>query len=386
MKRNEILIVVVLIIFGIMYHFYKSGDIDLITKNGFHISISSTKLLDKDHTNDFIVKDINLYGIKHIEIINKAGEITVKRSKDNTIIIKPIICVYHKNKSIANKIYNKIKIKSENNTKNIKIEVDSHGKFPYKRVRVKFTILIPETVELNIFNRYGNINMKDAGKNIYINEKYGDILVSDINSNLKITHKYGIIKLKNISGNVELKSKHSKLSINKSLSLQIESEFTNLNLENIKDDIKIKNSHSLINMKKITGNIIIQSRHCKIKLNDIDSEYLYIKNSYDDVYIKNISGNNINLHICHADLNINFNEIKEQMNINSEYSDTTIKYPKSTNPSLNICTKYGKIKNYSKTKFTIIKQKHNQSLSTQNGNPEIIINNYYGHVYLKNND
>ncbi len=386
MKRNEILIVVVLIIFGVMYHFYKSGEIDLITKNGFSISISSTKLLNKDHQNDFIEKGISLYGIKHLKIINKAGEITVKRSKNNTTTIKPIICVYHKNKSIANEIYNKIKIISENNTENIKIEVDSHGKFPYKRVRVKFAILIPETVELNIFNRYGNINIKNAGKNININEKHGNIFASDINSNLDITHKYGKIKLKKISGNINVKSKHSKLNITNSFSIKIESEFTKVNLENIKDDIEISNSHSPINMKKIKGNITINSRHCKIKLDNIISEYLNIKNSYDDVYIKNISGNNLYLYISHADLNINFNEIKEQININSNYSDITIEYPKSTNPSLNICTKYGKIKNYTKTKFTIIKQTYNQLLSYQGENPEIIINDSYGDIYLKNND
>ena len=386
MKRKEIFIVIALIVFGIAYHFYKSGEIDLITKNGFFISLNSTKLLDKNHQNNFIEKEINLHGIKKIKIINIAGEIIVERSKDNTTIIKPIICIYHKNKSTAKEIYNKIKIRSEKSKENIKIEVDSNEKFPYKRVRVKFKLLIPETVELNLFNRYGNINIKNAGKNININEKHGNIFASDINSNMDITHKYGKIKLKKISGNINVKSKHSKLNITNSLSIKIESEFTKVNLENIKDDIEISNSHSPINMKKIKGNITINSRHCKIKLDNIISEYLNIKNSYDDVYIKNISGNNLYLYISHADLNINFNEIKEQININSNYSDITIEYPKSTNPSLNICTKYGKIKNYTKTKFTIIKQTYNQLLSYQGENPEIIINDSYGDIYLKNND
>ena len=386
MKRKEIFIVIALIIFGIAYHFYKSGEIDLITKNGFYIGLNSTKLLDKNNQNNFIEKEINLHGIKKIKIINIAGEIIIERSKDNTTIIKPIICIYHKNKSLAKEIYNKIKIRSEKSKEKIKIEVDSNEKFPYRRVRVKFKLLIPETVELNLFNRYGNIKLKNAGKNININEKHGNIFVSEINSNLNIIHKYGKIKLNKISGNIDIKSKHSKLSIINSFFIKIESEFTKVNLENIKDDIEISNSHSLINMKKIKGNITINSRHCKIKMDNIIFGYLNIKNSYEDVDLKNISGNNLYLYINNADLNLNFNEIKEQININSNYSDITIKYPKSANPSLNISTKYGKIKNYTKTKFTIIKQKYNQVLSYQRENPEIIINDSYGDVYLKNND
>jgi DUF4097 and DUF4098 domain-containing protein YvlB len=418
MKKKEIIIVVVVIAFGIIYNFVKSSEIRFYSG----CSVGSRSLLDKKHPKDFIQKEIEYPAgtIGKIKINNPAGDIEVEKSKEGSILVKPVIRVYHKNKEKAKKICGTIEVSNRKIGKKIVIGVDSEGRFPYRRVRVGFKCLIPEDMELDLKNRYGNIDIQDAGQDIEIDERHGNLFIKNIDSNLKVKSDHGRIRLYDIKDQIQLSSNHSRikiknvasiilkcshanlsindvkeeteivyashslLDIEKTNYLYIDARYTKMKLENLKDGVKINNSHAPIYMKDITGNINIKAKQCKMALDKVISEYLTIKNSYNDIDIEDISGKNLNLFLKNGDLTIAFDNIEEEINIKTEHADVELTYPNSVVPAFNITSKNGRIMNRTAAELTVLEENQKRMVNILEGKPQIIVDTLYGDVILKN--
>ena len=418
MKRKEILLIIAVIAFGVIYNFVKSGDIRFYSG----CSVGSRELLDRKHPVRFIQKEIEFPAgtIGKIKINNPAGDIEVEKSKDDSILVKPVIRVYHKNKDRAQEICGTVQVSTRKTGKKIVIGVDSDERFPYRRVRVGFKCLIPEDVELDLKNRYGDIDIKDAGQDIKIDESHGNLFIKNIDSTLKVKSHHGRLRLYDIKDQIELSSNHSRikiknvasiivkcshanlyindvkeeteiiyasyslLDIEKANYLYIDAKHTKINLENIKEGVKINNSHAPIYMKDITGNINIKAKQCKIALDNVISDYLTIKNSYNDIDIEDISGKNLNLLLKNGDLTIAFDNIEEGINIKTEHADVELEYPNPVKPAFNITSKNGRIINRTAAELTVLEENQKRMVNIPEGKPQIIIDTLYGDVILKN--
>jgi hypothetical protein len=446
MKKREIFIVIALIAFGIIYNAYKTGDIEI----GFYegCSVDSTSLLDKNHLNTFPQEEIRYShdDVKKIEIENPAGDIIVEKAPEgeyeNSIRIIPEIRVYHRNKDQAHKIYKEIKISTrtidsdttkkidkesagteqEQTQKKLHIIVAPDEAFPYRRARVQFKLIIPQTVELDLWNRYGDIDIDNCGKNISLNGKYGDIRVRHVNSQVKIRHRYGIAVVEDIRDAVDLTSRYSKIKIEDVAALKlncsnarmtiegvkneteidnashslitmkdsrkvtIDARYTRIKLENINDGVSIKNSHENIYMKNIKGNVRVKARHCKIILEGAVSDMVDIANSYDPIRLEGLSARSVGIMLDNGRLDIAFDRIEESVNIKNTYSRISLEYPPSIQPLFSIHVRHGRIVNQTSIQMAILEERGRVSVKagTMEGKPQMIIDNSYGDVLLKN--
>ncbi|MCK4765761.1 MAG: DUF4097 family beta strand repeat protein, partial [Candidatus Aminicenantes bacterium] len=380
MKKREIFIVIVLITFGMMYNLYDSGEVDLFFFE--ECSINPKRLLDKDHPVLFPGEETRSADVKYIDIDNAAGEIIVKKSADSTVVIKPFIRVYHKDKEKAEKIRRKINIRTAEVDGRVEIAVEPKRKFPYKRVRVRFELAVPGDVELKFYNSYGDIEITGiGGGNITLNERHGDVLVKDVAAPLDIHSRHGQVSLANIAAPVDLYAQHGKtvirdidslklniahskvsiagvknecdinyaahctLEVEDSGRLNIEGRHTDIKLENIRDGVSIEDSHSRVNMKAISGDVKIKTRNCRIRLSDVLSDNLIIKNSHGSVDIEDISGKDLDIAVGNGDLDIRFIKVEGRINIRNRHSDIDLTYPETVTPAFNISAKYGKMIN-----------------------------------------
>ena len=418
MKKKEILLVIAAIAFGIIYNLVESGDIRFYSG----CSVDSRRLMDKRHPVRFIQEEIEypVDTIKKIKINNPAGDIEMEKSKDGSIRIKPVIRVYHKDKKKANKICGTIRVSTRKTRNKIVIGVDSDERFPYQRVRVEFKCFIPEGVALDLKNRYGNIDIKDAGQNIKIDERHGDLFIKNIDSPLKVKSHHGHVRLYDIKDQIELSSNYSRIKIKNVPSIilkcshahlyindvkeeaeiihasysfieiekanysYIDARHTNIKLENIKNGVKINNSHAPIDMTGITGNINVKAKQCRIALNKIISPLLTIKNSYNDIDIEKISGKKLNILLKNGNLTIAFDNIEEEINIQTEHADVELKYLNSVKPAFNIISNHGKIINRTTAELTVLEENQKRIVNITDGKPKIIADILYGDVVLKN--
>jgi len=447
MKKKDFLIVIAVIVFGMIFNAIRKGDLSI----NFHKSISTKawELKDRNHLHKFPQKELHLDPVDKIEIMNIAGDIEIEKSMlsqkitDNknrqTIRIQPTINVYHRSRLQAEKIEKNIRIITNIAEKKLKsteltgdltqrkifrIETDSQTNFPLKRARVNYKLILPETVELNIKNKYGDIEIKSGGKNISVHSKHGDISIKKISAKLDINHNYGRITLLDINGQIKLFSRNSRIKINNAPTLNLncshskvyinniknkthieyagystitmengngftlEGRHNRLRLEKIRSYVYIKNAHRPIHMKDIEGDIILDTNNCRMDLEGISAEHVVIKNAYNSVNISRISANNLDILMNTGDLIIAFDEIKEKINIKNVHSKITLIYPDSIEPFFNLQVLYGKIINRSSQEFTFIKERQRMRMLSElaEGRPEIIINTTYGDVLLENGE
>jgi hypothetical protein len=455
MKKREIFIVIVLIAFGIIYNSYKSGDIEISFYEG--CSVDSRSLLDKRSPNHFVQEEIRCSydEIKKIEIENPAGSIEVEKQSavegkgdskseienenkiEKMIRIIPEIHVYHRDGEKAQEIYKKIKIKTRTydmveaeesagteakpKYKKLHITVAPGESFPYRRVRVHFKLIIPGSLELDLWNRYGNMEINGCGKNISLNGKYGDIRVRHIDSNLKIRHRHGNAAVEDIKDAVDLDSRYSKIRIKDVSQLQLDcshsrvfiagvkketnidhaaysvikledsrkitldGKHTKITMENIEEGASVKNSHETIYMRNVRGNVQVKARHCKVVVKQVVSDEVVIKNSYGSVRCDEISAKNVTIMLKNGKLDIAFDRIEEQINIRNRYSRIRLKYPQSLQPLFSIHVRHGSIVNRTPVEMAILKEGSGAAVNagTMEGKPGISIENTYGDVFLE---
>jgi hypothetical protein len=440
MRKREIIIVLAVIAFGIIFNAIKSGDFDIRFHNG--ISGVSWQLKDKSFPNNFDREEIRFSQVEKLEICNIAGDIVVEKAdvvndetSESNVRIIPSIRIYHRDKKEAREIEKIIKFKtieediSADNTqdkpghKKIKIDVNSTDEFPLRRVRINFKLVIHENVQLDLRNKYGDMVIDGCGENISLEGKYGDITVKHVDSAVKIQHKNGRVVLTDIQNSIQLSSRNSRIRVSnvadlkldcylanadisqvenqvnienaaystivmeKGNEVSIDGRHTKIKLTDIKNNVRIKNSHHAITLRKITGNIHINANNCKINLDRITSSDVVIKNAHNYVNIDKISADNVDILMKSGDLDIDFDQIKEKINIKNRHSKVTLIYPSSINPVFDIQAKYGSITNRTSGDLAILKERGQESAASnyREGKPIITINTTYGDILLETN-
>lgn len=423
MKKREIILVIAVIAFGVTYNSIKTGDIRFYSG----CSPDSRELLDKRFPVEFpqkelqyVVKETDAAAIRKLKINNPAGDIEVGKSIDNIIRITPVIRVYHKDKDKAGDISGDIKLITRENGEEISIDVESNERFPYNRVRLGFKCLVPAKVELELKNRYGNIDINDTGQDINIDARYGDVFVKNVESPLNVKSYSGLVRLYDIKGDIQLDSNYSRVKIRNTTSLKLKCTHANLVIADVKEGIEITRSsycdleienagrlnidakHTKLKLEKITGGVVlantyepismtniqgdinINAKQCRINVTNAVGDFLVVQNSYSDVVIDGFSGKTLDANLKNSELDVTFENIREKISINTSYADVTLKYPGTVGPAFDINSVNGKIFNSTTAKLTVQEEREKRWLKIQEGKPQITIDAKYADVFLKN--
>jgi hypothetical protein len=420
MKKRDLFIVLVVLAFGLIYNYVESGEIRFYDGCSF----DNRGLIDRNHPNSFKREELSYFGpgIGEIEIDNKAGGIEVMKTDGKDIRITPEVRVYHRDKERAAEIEQEIRIKvrGEGSGK-LGITLEPEDRFPYNRVRVFFKVSIPDSVELDLWNRYGDVTINGSGKKVTVDNKHGDVTVKHVDAALKTRHKHGNVVIRDVKGDVNLSSHHSRISVTdvgglklntsharvyingvknetdveyaahcsfemeNGSGLTIAGRYTKMKIKRIEKGVKIANSHQSIYLEDINGDVNIKGRHCRIQMEKIIAGNVVVRNSYNYVGIDDLAAKNLDVLLSHGNLDVDCRLIEERINIKNKHSRIRISFPESVTPMLNAELKYGKLRNETPASYTILKERSRVRISSIEGTPQVIINNRYGDVYLKSN-
>lgn len=404
MKKRDLFIVVFAVAFGLLYQFFKDGDVKFFEG----CSVKKHNLRDKGYPNRSKLKDVVLKGVSAISIRNPAGSISLNTAEGEETEIKIFSIIYSKRKKIAEKIAKNISALIEKKESTAHITISNGENFPYSRVRININIAVPSEVNLDIKNRYGDIIINVPSNKTVINEKYGDIKILYPVNNLELSCRYSKVKVNDIiegcnissskysyfeisgSGSLNIKTSYSKLFINnydtkKEISIKgLTSKFSFSKIE--ASDLNIKNSNGRIYLEniKVDSSKII-SNNCKINIDKMISGDTIIKNSYAGVKINELKGDSINILIKNLDMNFYIGKSINTVNISAKYSDIDLFLKKDISPFFDINATYGEIKNNTSLAFLTSKEKHKIRLSGGGKAPKIVIFSNYSDIKLKNN-
>ena len=414
MKKKEIAIVVALIFFGWIYHTVEKIDFGFL--NDLSFSMDGTRLWT-DQYSEFVQKEMKFAAIQKIFFDNPAGGVKIQKATDDQVLILPSIRVYHDQKIEAEKLFRQIRIETKVENRELKISVQQTN-FPYHRVRIFFVLTVPENMQLDVRNQYGDVDIQGAGKNISVRENYGNAVIENIDSSVDVSCKYGNLQIKNIKGKSFLETRYTNIGAENIGGIEIDAKYgssvirdirgpakirynygamdlfgaesaeiyakhTRLVAKNVKYESKIRNSYESVWLEALFGDIYLSTKNCKLNLLNCRSDSLVIENSFDNVNIQGFSGASIDISLQHGKIVLDFVEVKEKINLDCRYGNIILAIPFSCTPSFNLKTKYGEIIHPSDMEISISQEGIEKFVNFVGNKPEIMINNVYGNIELK---
>jgi hypothetical protein len=241
---------------------------------------------------------------------NKYGDMEVKDWDKNMVQVDVIIRIQNTSREKAERLLSYIDVVFTEEGDAIAAKTVFDDKFnttstwrDNNDLSINYTVHMPKTIQLNLFNKYGNV---------FINE---------ITGRASIAIKYGKLKANRIyRGNekplTEIDLAYSDASIEESDWLKINMKYSNLNMNT-------------------SGAIVLLSKYSKISIDECSS--LVIEGKYD-VYR---FGRMANLVAASAYSNFEIEEIREKISMETEYSDFKVGFVPASFKSIEINNKYG---------------------------------------------
>ncbi len=163
MRKREILLVIVLVVFGVIYRAVEKGKMQFVNDFSFY---SDERRLKGSKFSEFPDKEKIFAAVNAITMENPAGEITVNKSSDGQVHLLAFTRVYYTDKGIVDGIRKKVAIQSVLDNGELKISVPAAADFPYQNLRVLLHVLVPQGTALTISNQEGDTIIRDTGKDV----------------------------------------------------------------------------------------------------------------------------------------------------------------------------------------------------------------------------
>ena len=215
--------------------------------------------------------------------------------------------------------------------------------------------------DVSMTTEYSKMNISKIQGTVDISNRSGTLNAFDITGDMKLSGSYMEYELTNISGDVSMSNKSGNVSITNANSFAINGEYThveatditgsngvelsgrsaNVILKNIAENVLIDGQYLNINLQNIGGEARIYNKSAGVKIDGLEKD-LMIEGEYIPIDVKNFRGANLEIVNRSNDITIEAVNELQNVSIESDYGDVTLRLKKKYAGSVNIETKYGK--------------------------------------------
>lgn len=436
MKKRELFLVVALILFGLIYQGVEKGRLAMF--GDFYPLQGDSRLLS-DRYVDFSRPSQHFPQATELEVINPAGEIEVTKTAGAQsvealppnvaaeattaaaagIIIAARVRVYHERQKDAEAIARTISVSAQSQNNGVRLEVHGAGDFPLNRVRVFLKIQVPVTTRLTLTNSFGNLHLRDVGREVRLNENYGHLFVENIPSSLRVESRHGNLLIKNVAGRTEIRSRYADMNIEDTAALQVENahgkmvvknirgivhaehayggffldgaenvvvdaRHVELELRNVRNGVKIGDSYEKMKLFNVGGDIRISGRYCTIGLDQCSAGVVVIGNTFSTTDLQNVSATTLDITQKHGRVSIQLDDLRERLNVSNSYADIDVTLPPALDPSCSLKTEFGLIENRTPLFLEFAATEDERSAKRSGKKGLLVIHNSYGNIRLRN--
>lgn len=415
MKKKEIVIVFLLIAFGFIYNAVEKGKIKFT--DDFSRYFNEKRLVSEQFA-EFPYPGRVFPAPKKINVVNPAGEVIINRSDDDQVHFLAFFKVYYSDKAGVDEIAGNALVNAEIENDELNISGGYRSDFPYKRLRIRMELAVPEAVELSVNNQEGNISLRQAGRDVFLMQENGQVLVEGISSALRIEIRGGNLDVKNIAGNVTIDARQCDISLENAAALRLHGKHGNYLLKNVKTHVSIEHAYGDITLdgagqaeisgrhgklvvrhiengidirtafqsilaENIAGDVRMAGRSSRIDIRHVNAKSMVIENSFADIAIADCAGETVNVILKNANLDFSDMHIADRLNIESRQANINLVLGVLADPTFTIKTVRGRIYNQSLTSLEIFQEKDESFANRSGQKPEIVINNRYGDIHIK---
>ncbi|MEA1886253.1 MAG: hypothetical protein U9N72_03465 [Bacteroidota bacterium] len=244
-------------------------------------------------------KEYDARGVELLKISNRYGDVVIVSSDNNTINIVVDVQLSHPNESKAERLLSMINVEfsESDNTIEARTVIDRQFRMenrgPHRGFSIDYRVEMPEDMDLEILNRYGDLKAGTLSGHVDIGIKYGSLFIKSLTrGNVeplnRITAEY--LSAGDIPdvGWLELNMRYvGKFNILNAQALLIDSRYsTNNNIEEV-SSVVIDSKYDKFEINKL-NNIVSESAYTAYKIGEL-SKKLDIETKYGSIDIDRVA-------------------------------------------------------------------------------------------------
>jgi hypothetical protein len=204
------------------------------------ILLTSTALLAyaiRQEYSQTIVKDFPIQADGEVTIENRYGSVEVNTWPQNRVKISVTITVRATSEQKAQKVFDDVDIKFTSSSAQVAaktvISLDDNWwnwDEEKKDFSIQYEVWLPQSVDLEVRNKYGDVAVAEMDGNTHIHLQYGNLQLPKLNNDLHLEFSHGtgqIGQVKDLEGMLS----YCNLQLAQARDLRIETEYSNLQID-----------------------------------------------------------------------------------------------------------------------------------------------------------
>lgn len=276
-----------------------------------------------------IKKQYNVSANGKLSVDGKYGDVHIETWSKNTVVVEIKIEVTKRSEAKALEYLDKITIDiddASSNNLSFKTRIDgSLNNSRNEKVKINYLIKVPESLNMNLKNNYGNLYLQETSGKITLSVAYGNMKVDDISGLLDLKLSYGNGEMNKVSdGNIVVR--YSNLEIEDAGNIDVTNSYSNIDFGTAKD-VDLSNKYGNLSWSSLNS-LEGYSKYGNVKI-----AKLYESIDFDLTY-----GGGLKV----AWISKDFSKI----NIESSYSAISLYFEQGMSAMLDAELKYCDLKNY----------------------------------------
>lgn len=414
MKKSEILLVVVLVIFGLAYWAVEKGKVQLKGEFSFY---SSDRRLQGGQFSEFPEPEKVFPGVARIVIDNPAGEVLVDRSADDQVRLVSLLRVYYSRPGEVDEYRKGTTVRADLSDGSLSVSVRRPGAFPYGHLRVLHRLQVPGDVSLQVSNQEGATIIRDVGGSLKVDQKNGSLVLENTLSRAELRLQHCQATLRNLAAHAEINAQHAEVLVEKAASLRLNARHSDCSLKDvekdavvdilngklsldgigrlevaarisrisgrdIRDGAVVSNKLESVRLENVAGDIRLSCRLSPIRLRAVSARNVVIENAYADIDLSEFSAEKLDILLKNGNLDLSTDRVTERINIESRYAELKLLLKNLVDPTFSIKARHGRIIAPASLGLDMFEEKSENFANRSGGTPEILVSSTYGNVHL----
>ncbi len=290
-----------------------------------------------------------------LKIRNSSGNVEIVKGDSEKIEIKANITIRNNDEKYAAEISDDIVEVIEKDVISVISKTDQYSSKngTVGSIQVNYYIRVPEKINVEVDNQFGDVNVDGILLNASINNSHGRIVADNIGEDLYVDNSFGDIEISNIKAYAKVKNSHGKIKACY-----------------VGGDLEVKNEMGDIELEGITGNVNVVGEHGKIDIENVDKN-VKAENKFGDIKVLG-AGSNVVLTGQNGEIVLENEELfKGDVTIFNKFGEITLKLPSEQKGCFDIKTEFGSID--SEFDISVKKDTNEQTAKDTIGNDDISI-------------
>jgi hypothetical protein len=412
MKKREIFLVVALVAFGLLYRAVEKGRVRFARDFSFY---DDDRRLRGTSFVEFPGAEEGFPGVERITIDNPAGEVAVSRSEDDRVHLASVVRVFHSGAGAAAAAGQRAAVRGDLAGGILKVSVHAPSPFPYRSQRVLLRLRIPAHVALAIANREGDVIVRDAGRDVAIDQENGGVVLENAAAGVRLVLRNGTAGIRDIAGHAEIEADHAKVALAGAGSLRLNGRHGEFSLGGVKGDARLKLAYcrlrldgagrleadarhapiearnipggaqvvdefAAVLLEGIGGEIRVSSRSGRIDLRRVAAAAVVLENRYADIAVRDLACDRLDVLLKNGNLDLAAARVAERVNVKAKYSELNLSFVALADPTVSIKAVHGRISVAPGLELETFEESDEAVANRSGQKPEILVHNTYGSV------